>query len=223
MPNLKSGRSVGITLEPYMDKLRKPSIDYIWATHGYFRLCIKKPSDLLKFASIFQGDDPSFKNPKATGFSVDDLHKGRVSWSKEDLHDFNEWLNSNCDLPPWLNAQFKQAKYIVDPVIFSHPFPSNKDVAITREPVIEDKCQQFQPAAKIANEEIEDKEFRELVVEMRLLGFKHSSQLSEYIVAISLEQNTGIYQGYCKWNKTGLRGVSVVASRPEFMPNYVMS
>lgn len=114
---------MGITLEPYMEKLKKPSIDYIYATPGYFRYSIRKPVDLLKFASIVQIDE-SEKASTPTGFLVGDLHAGKVNWPECDLQDLNEWLNTNENLQPWLGAQFNRAKLIVDPIIFSHPFPS---------------------------------------------------------------------------------------------------
>lgn len=106
-----------------MEKLKKPSIDYIYATPGYFRYSIRKPVDLLKFASIVQLDE-SEKVSTLTGFLVGDLHAGKINWPEGDLQDLNEWLNTNENIQPWLGAQLNRAKLIVDPIIFSHPFPS---------------------------------------------------------------------------------------------------
>lgn len=120
MAKLRSGRNVGITLDPYMKKLKKPSIEYIYATPGYFRLSIKNPTDLLEFASIIQLDDQDEKKSAPTGFLVRDLMNGKIPWSSEDLQDLKEWLSSNKNLQPWLEDKLFKAKLIVDPIFFRH-------------------------------------------------------------------------------------------------------
>lgn len=175
MAKLRSGRNIGITLEPYMEKLKKPSIDYIYATQGYFRYCIRKPIDLLKFASIIQLDNRDEKTSIPTGFLVGDLHAGRISWPEDDLQDLKDWLNSNEKLQPWLSAQFSRAKLIVDPTIFLHHPPPSRD-----------SNKKLQPGNDSMDKELIKKAFLEKNKNIRLFHFTDERNVP------SIKKNGGI-------------------------------
>tara|TARA_R100001143_G_scaffold62974_1_gene67939 strand:- start:28874 stop:29605 length:732 start_codon:yes stop_codon:yes gene_type:complete len=175
--------------------------------------------DLLKFSSIIKIIGKDGKTSEPTGFSIEDLYAGKINWPENDLQDLKEWLNSNAKIQPWLSAQFNKAKLIVDPVILSHPFPTedssrkaqfgqgsmdNSSAGHKRlkmdEPnsseiprkgpdpqkSIEQKRKQPKPETKKAKDEVEEKEFQELVAEIKNLGFTQTSQVSNYIVTNQL-------------------------------------
>lgn len=115
MPELKSGRKVGINLSLYIDKLKSPSVDRIHATPGYFNFAIRNSQDLLGHASIMEIDASGAAID--TGYLVRDVGIIDLGWSEDEICELKNWLTTNKRIGPWLSEYYAEAKIVANPVV----------------------------------------------------------------------------------------------------------
>ncbi|TAM48647.1 MAG: DUF4433 domain-containing protein [Paraburkholderia sp.] len=119
MPRLKSGRTVGISFEPYMRLLRSPPGGRHYGTDIHFRLHVHRPMDFLQFASVLEYDQNGPFPPDGmairSDYLVSDLALGKSDWLEDEVDEFDAWISSKADLGSWLKNCFDEATLVTRP------------------------------------------------------------------------------------------------------------
>jgi len=139
MPQLKSGRHVGLTICPYLDLLATGTQEQRYFALVTLRLNAAKPEALLGHLVVmyFEGnppDAPAYSSP----YCAADIMEGRSDWLPSEVDEFIEWLTENTAFAPWLRGQFDDLnRAIQENSVWESPLMENDlDSDLVDEPMI---------------------------------------------------------------------------------------
>lgn len=112
MPQLKSGRHVGIQPQSFVDQINNGTDVNVYAFILAYRFSVHKPADLRNFLMVvyFKEDQGTPPNAPAyhSGFLVRDVLDGKAGWSDEEIEEFRNWLDTNEALNALLTQDFNE-------------------------------------------------------------------------------------------------------------------
>ena len=110
MPQLKSGRHVGLTVEPYLDAIKSGDENLSYFGIVTFRLNVPSPDQLRDHVAIVYYRDGGPPNGSAyiSGYCIADVLSGTSDFSAAEVEEFREWLDDNSQLGPWLSTEFAE-------------------------------------------------------------------------------------------------------------------
>lgn len=110
MPQLKSGRCVGISPDPLLHKLKTGSDAEVSAVIVAYRLTVNSPRDLTDYLTVTYFREGEVTPPNApaydSGFLVQDVRAGKAGWDAEEIEEFRGWLETNTRIQAWIAQQF---------------------------------------------------------------------------------------------------------------------
>ena len=110
MPQLRSGRLVGVALKSLVEHATEGSDEQILAFVASYRLSIQEPlhlRNLLPVLYVREGEgEPSDANSFPSGYPVQDVLAGDAGWLPEEIEEFIAWLDGNQTLKAWLEETF---------------------------------------------------------------------------------------------------------------------
>jgi hypothetical protein len=120
MPQLKSGRHVGVSIRSYIDALTAGQEESMYFAIVALRLNVVTPEALRDHVLIVYFDESKGAPPHApaysSGYCVADVLEGRTDWSLDEVEEFRAFL-TEPRFAHWLQAQFDA----LNQVIRDHP------------------------------------------------------------------------------------------------------
>lgn len=111
MPQLRSGRHVGLCTSPYLDAIRSGPEPSTYFAIVALRIHAPSPAELLHHTLIVYFHEDEGTPPDApayrSGYCVGDILDGRSDWSADEVAEFRAWLK-NDQSQRWLQAQFDE-------------------------------------------------------------------------------------------------------------------
>lgn len=111
MPQLKSGRHVGVAPSSLLDELASNDDQRVRALILLYRLTVKSASDLLLTLPVVYFANTEVFDPRSaypSNFSVENVLAGEDGWSSEEIAEFRLWLAENDNFQNWLNEYFRE-------------------------------------------------------------------------------------------------------------------
>jgi hypothetical protein len=110
MPQLKSGRHVGFSASPILDKINFGTDVETSALIMTYRLAISSPQQLIGFLSVAYFREGQGEPPNApaynSGFMIKDALDGKAGWSQEEVDEFDLWLKTDPKFQIWLAKEY---------------------------------------------------------------------------------------------------------------------
>ena len=132
MPQLKSGRHVGVLPNDMAEKFKFGSDNEIYALIVNYRLEVKSPNDLTSFLRVVyfkEGPEPPPNAEKYySGFLVEDVVNGKAGWTNEEIEEFKHWLKTDSNVVNWAKNTFDE----INDAILNSPIWSSE--LLTDEP-----------------------------------------------------------------------------------------
>jgi hypothetical protein len=117
MPQLKSGRDVGLSISPYLDALTYGPDESKYFAIVALGLNTATPEALLNHVIVghfVEGEGtPPNDHYYNSGYCVADVLEGRSDWSAEEVAEFRTFLTGEPRVGPWLQAQFDKLKQTI--------------------------------------------------------------------------------------------------------------
>lgn len=127
MPQLKSGRYVGLAPSPLLALIKFGSDTSVSAAIIAYRLSISSPQQLRDYLTIAyyrQCDEnpPPDALSYDSGFLVKDVLEGKADWSEDEIREFDNWLTANPKVEMFLTEQFDKINTAIrDSVVWTTP------------------------------------------------------------------------------------------------------
>lgn len=129
MPQLKSGRLVGVSADLLVNAINLGTDESIYAAILAYRLNVSTPTQLKDFLAIAyyrEGEGvPLEATAYPSGFLVKDVLAGNAGWRPEEVAEFAEWL----DADPRVNAYIEESFQQIGAAILNSPIWSSPLVA----------------------------------------------------------------------------------------------
>lgn len=111
MPQLKSGRHVGLSILPYLDVLRTGSPAQQYFAVLALRLNVPDPEALIAHAVVAYFAEGQGEPPNApaynSGLCVEDVLEGHAGWPEDDVEEFRRFVQDESRQGPWRRARFE--------------------------------------------------------------------------------------------------------------------
>lgn len=121
MPQLASGRHVGLNLEPLLDGLRFGEDYRVFGNIYIYRRQVHQPADLLPLATVLYYREGEGNPPDApaysSGFTVQKVLDGEAGWSEAEIAEFRTFLEGDARVKAWLATYFDE----INQIIFNSP------------------------------------------------------------------------------------------------------
>jgi hypothetical protein len=132
MPQLKSGRAVGVSASPILDQIRYGTDESVSAVIVAYRLTVRSPSDLRDFLTVCYCREAEGVPPNArlysSGFLVKQVREGKAGWSRDEIDEFGHWLDTDPRVAEWLIGQFDEIDAAIrESVIWDTAFWTDDD------------------------------------------------------------------------------------------------
>jgi hypothetical protein len=110
MPQLKSGRHVGLSINPYLAVLTAGSDEQRYFAVVALRFNVATPEDLLAHLVVAYFDSSAGTPPAAptynSGYCVADILEGRADWTPAEVEEFRAFVTVDPRFGPWLQQRF---------------------------------------------------------------------------------------------------------------------
>jgi hypothetical protein len=111
MPQLKSGRHVGISADPLIKTIKFGTDVHVSAVIMAYRMSVTSPDKLKDFLSVAYFREGEGTPPDApsydSGFFVRDVLAGKADWSEDEVQEFRTWLDTNEKINAWIAREFE--------------------------------------------------------------------------------------------------------------------
>ena len=126
MPQLKSGRHVGVAPLPLLDRIKFGTDSEIYALVIAYRLEVQSPEDLrglLPVTYFKEGEGTPPDAPAyALGLSVKDVLGGKADWLQAEVDEFRQWVETDAALNAWVRESFAAIhEAIVNSLLWESP------------------------------------------------------------------------------------------------------
>jgi hypothetical protein len=132
MPQLKSGRHVGISASPLLDLLKTGTPESVTFAIMAYRTQVSSPQKLRDYLTVGYFREGEGGPPKAqsynSGFLVKDVLEGKAGWSDEEVAEFINWLDTNPGINDFLAREFEALNVAIrDSLVWDTPLWTDDD------------------------------------------------------------------------------------------------
>lgn len=117
MPQLQSGRHVGVLPLDLTEGLLRGTEEAIYWRIVLFRLTVHQPWDLVRMLPVIyfeeQEDETPRLKPYRSGFQVVEVLDGRACWRAQETEEFRVWLEANATLREWSESMYNQINALI--------------------------------------------------------------------------------------------------------------
>ena len=126
MPQLKSGRHVGLSASPLLEKLKFGTDVQVSTVIMAFRMAVPSAEQLKGYLSVAYFREGEGTPPDApsyySGFQVRDVLDGKAGWSEEEIREFDTWLDTDLKIKEWISGEFDAINATIrDNMVWSAP------------------------------------------------------------------------------------------------------
>jgi len=132
MPQLKSGRHVGFTAGPLINKIKVGTDVEVSAVIMAYRLAVSSARQLVDYLTVVYFREGEGEPPNApkynSGFQIKDVREGKAGWSQDEIDEFDHWLKTEPRFQTWLLNEFEMInKAIRESKVWDTPLWTDDD------------------------------------------------------------------------------------------------